>query len=88
MLFFISSVEVELTMPESLDFETTPSSYFAISSFKAYLTSKETSDFFVSVCLSCTTGYASAGVGAELSIKSMVPSLYFTYLTEDSTKAF
>ena len=87
MLFLISSFEVGLRIPESLDLETTPSSYFATSSLRACLTSKETSGYFVSVFLS-KTGCASAGVGAEWSMKSMVPSLYLTCLTVDSSAAF
>ena len=87
MLFLISSAEVGLTVSSSLAWETTPSSYLAISSLRACLTSKETSDLAVSVFFSCT-GCAIAGVAGEWSIKSMVPSWFLTWLTEDSSEVF
>ena len=63
MLFLISSFEVGFMVLSAC--ETTPSSVLDISSFKAFLTSKETSFAgLVSVFFS-VTGKASAGVGFE-----------------------
>jgi len=78
----MSSVEVGTN--SFLLLETTPSSCLAISSLRAYLTSKET-DFVSSDFLSVNVaGWAMAGVGVEWSMKSIVPSLYLTCLTVDS----
>ena len=83
MLFLISSSVVGVNDFSLLFSKTSPSSSFLISSLRAFGTSNFGLSVFSSTFYSVSY-LAKAGVEADPSTKSMVPSLFLTYFTDDS----